>query len=458
MHLIADYYGFRPEWDIWTSEHQHLSQQEWLFQALIFKGTFMNTGRAPDALCASPCEGMHRTVAGLCMHLCTSPSTYNNLLRPPFSLKWEDFIEVGCMKPFPDGYEDVSIRDANDKFVWQSPLHPVTVETFYFNVDPSEASSEELCKSARMDSEERSESKHSSIKPQPLSLMYNNTVERYSAKMTEEHYIAEPQFPETSTGWYSIANYKDCTDAKAIKGLLQGNLTEDDALGIPLVLTTSTSKAFFKDALSHSKQQAYLEQFRVDVAVEGRTVTLTPPFMFSKKSLFDCPLGLMSSAHQLVGFFYGIITHTWFKSQGCPDAGHPRDSKLCHETTMYGIKHLSILEAETQRRMKTHAVIGEKYPCYGSGPIFTGNKSLIGGLFYIAELLASVWYEHTSAKFPFQKNSAGDIVLELPTILSVKQHMRDKITQAQQAFGRFHMVSPGVPAVDLIKQLCEFQL
>ena len=72
------------------------------------------------------------------------------------------------MKPFPDGHEDVSIREANDKFVWQAPLHPVTVETFYFNVDANEASSEELCKSARMDSEERSESKHSSIKTMAL--------------------------------------------------------------------------------------------------------------------------------------------------------------------------------------------------------------------------------------------------------------------------------------------------
>jgi hypothetical protein len=173
--------------------------------------------------------------------------------------------------------------------------------------------------------------------------------------------------------WFSIASYKDCTYTKAIKGLLQGGRTEDDALGIPKVLTTSTSKAFFKDVLNHSKQDAFLRQFQVDVVIEGKTVTLDPPFMFSKKSLFDCPLGLMSSAHQIVGFFYGIITHTWFKSQGCPDAGHPCDSKLCHETIMYGIKHLAIVEAETQRRMKTHAVIGERYPCYGSVAIFTGN-------------------------------------------------------------------------------------
>jgi hypothetical protein len=173
--------------------------------------------------------------------------------------------------------------------------------------------------------------------------------------------------------WFSIASYKDCTYTKAIKGLLQGGRTEDDALGIPKVLTTSTSKAFFKDVLNHSKQDAFLRQFQVDVVIEGKTVTLDPPFMFSKKSLFDCPLGLMLSAHQIVGFFYGIITHTWFKSQGCPDASHPRNSKLYHETIMYGIKHLAIVEAETQRRMKTHAVIGERYPCYGSGAIFTGN-------------------------------------------------------------------------------------
>ena len=67
--------------------------------------------------------------------------------------------------------------------------------------------------------------------------------------------------------------------------------------------------------------------------------------------------------------------------------------------------------------------------------LFTGNKSLIGGIFFIAELLASVWYKHMAAKLPLQKNSTGEIILELPTLLSVKQHMRDKITQAQQAFG-----------------------
>ena len=88
---------------------------------------------------------------------------------------------------------------------------------------------------------------------------------------------AEPQLlPETTTttGWFSIADYNDCTDTKAIKRLLQGGLTEDDTLGIPKVLTMSTSKAFFKDVLNHSKQDAFLRQFRVDVAIKGKTVPL----------------------------------------------------------------------------------------------------------------------------------------------------------------------------------------
>lgn len=70
MYLIADCYGFRPEWDKWTDnpENAKKSSQYWLNQLTIMKIRNTNKGIAFEASNVSPREGIHRFISHECIN------------------------------------------------------------------------------------------------------------------------------------------------------------------------------------------------------------------------------------------------------------------------------------------------------------------------------------------------------------------------------------------------------
>ena len=68
--------------------------------------------------------------------------------------------------------------------------------------------------------------------------------------LTDDDLVAEAILPDVKD--FSIKDYEDCSDHKKISELLPDGTSEDFALGIPTILSTDVSEAFFQDPLDSS--------------------------------------------------------------------------------------------------------------------------------------------------------------------------------------------------------------
>jgi hypothetical protein len=162
--------------------------------------------------------------------------------------------------------------------VYKSESKQITVTMHYMNVPCEEVPTTTLLHACRTRSTEESKSKGQSATPQPLSLCYEKAA--YMLRSKSEADVMS-RVPIQTTAAFANRTTLELDKKKMRTKFLASDSNIPEALGVPAILTTDISLAFYADPLNTTKYNAYVKQFGKPATYKNKVFQCEPPYIYS---------------------------------------------------------------------------------------------------------------------------------------------------------------------------------